>query len=176
MLWFPDTSVLCNFAAVGAPAHIKEYIGDRGLWARSIEAEVHASTAHVPALQQIIDETWFPPSIAANGEGEQRRVDSFRRIHMFGDPMIPKEHLGESETFVLMTRDEYRDSTFLTDDGEAFRLMAKMGVRTADTVDVLSELVARHSITSTTAFDLVLRMEDAKRELRRLPKTPAEFE
>ncbi len=177
MFWFPDNTVLCNFAATGRLDLLKEFIGDRGLIAESIAYEVGNSVAYYAALEAVFSDSWFPDPIRADAPGEPAKVETFRRVRMFGDPSKPREHLGESETFVLLQgRPEYAGSTFLTDDHDAFRVMDQFGVAVRDTRHVLTTLVARHSITAHDAFDLTVRMEEQGRELRRPPATAADLE
>jgi predicted nucleic acid-binding protein len=176
MFWFPDTAVLCNFAAVGRLDLLEEYLGGHGVVAESIEAEIRNSIAYHPVLETVFTHNWFPPSIRADQDGEAGRVETFRRVRMFGDPAKPKEHLGESETFVLLQgRPEYEGSFFLTDDHDAFRVMGKFGVPVKDTIDVLTTLVGRCSITADQAFALTIDMEAEGRELRRLPAKPTDL-
>lgn len=176
MNWFPDTTVLCNFASVDRMALLREFLGERGRWAESVEAEVRQSIGHWPHLQVVFDEEWFPAAIAADREGELERVKTFRQVRLFGDPGKPREHLGESETFVIIQgRPEHQGSTFLTDDHEAHRVVGKLGVGVKDTVDVLGALVGWNTLTPDDAFDLTLQMEGHGRELRRLPRTSADF-
>jgi predicted nucleic acid-binding protein len=176
MFWFPDTTVLCNFAAVDRLDLLREFLGERGRWAQSVEAEVHLAVGHLPGLSVVIADAWFPTSIPADLPGEPERVQTFRRVRLFGDPAKPREHLGESETFVLIEgREEFRGSTFLTDDHEAFRVVGRLGVAVKDTWDVLAALVAWNSISAQEAFDITVAMEAAGRELRRLPKIASEF-
>lgn len=142
----------------------------------SVEDEVKAAVGHWPGIQAVFDDGWFPPSFAADRDGEPERVETFRQVRLFGDPEKPREHLGESETFVLIHgRADLRGSTFVTDDHDAFRVVEKFGVRVKDTVDVLAHLVGWSTITATEAYDITVEMESRGRELRRLPRSPEEF-
>ncbi len=177
MFWFPDNTVLCNFAAVGRLDLLKEFIGNRGLIAESIASEMSNSVAYYAGLEAVFSDGWFPDPIRADAPGEPAKVETFRRVRMFGDPSKPREHLGESETFVLLQgRPEYAGSTFLTDDHDAFRVMGQFGVAVRDTRHVLATLVARYSISPNDAFELTIRMEEQGRELRRPPAIPADLE
>lgn len=177
MFWFPDTTVLCNFAAVSRLDLLREFLGSRGRWAQSVEAEVLAAIGHWPSLQKVVAENWFPPSIAASHPGELEKVQTFRRVRLYGDPAKPRQNLGESETFVLIEgREEFRGSTFLTDDHEAFQVVGRFGIAVKDTWDVLAALVAWNSISGQEAFEITVTMEGAGRELRRLPKSASDFD
>jgi predicted nucleic acid-binding protein len=175
--WFPDNTVLCNFASVSRMDLLHEFLGTHGRLAQSVEAEARASIAHWPLVEVVFRDGWFPPGVAAARSGEPERVETFRTVRMFGDPMKPLEHLGESETFVLIQgRDEYRGATFITDDHDAYRVVGRLGVNVKDTVDVLQHLVGWNSLTASEAYDLTLEMEFRGRELRRLPQSSREFE
>jgi predicted nucleic acid-binding protein len=177
MYWFPDTTVLRNFAVVDRMELLREFLGARGRWAQSVEAEVQVAIGYEPRLSVVFDDAWFPTSIAADQPGELERVQTFRQVRLFGDPLKPREHLGESETFVLIQgRAEFHGSTFLTDDHEAYRVVGALGVAVKDTVDVLKALVGWGTLTAQEAFRITVLMEDAGRELRGPPKSANELQ
>lgn len=176
MFWFPDNTVLCNFASVGRLELLQEYLGGRGLIAESIEAEIRKSIPYYPVLESVFTDGWFPAPVRADRDGEPAKVETFRRLRMFGDPAKPTEHIGESETFVLLQgRPEFAGSIFITDDHDAFRVIEKFGVSVKDTLDVLTALVGRQSIAAEQAFALTKDMENKERELRRLPARPSDL-
>lgn len=177
MFQFPDTTVLCNFAAVDEMALLREYLGDRGRWVQSIEAELKKSAGIHRALETIWRDDWFGDAVVLNRGDEPERVDRFRRLNMGGVRDRPTQHLGESETFIALTnRDDLRGSVFLSDDHDAFRVFSRLGVRVADTFDVLAGLVGRHSISGRDGVELAVRMDETGRSLRRLPTSPGDLE
>lgn len=176
MYLFPDTTVLCNFAAIDEMRLVHEFVGTRGRWVQSIQAEVRKSAMHHRALGVVEDECWFGEPIALDRDDEPDRVDRFRRIHLFGDPSRPLQHLGESETFVAVaTRQDLAGSTFLTDDHDAHHVFTHFGVRVTDTLDVLNALAGWSSISPETAHECCSRMVDAGRNLRRASSSPRDF-
>jgi len=176
MFFFPDTTVLCNFAAVQRLELLREYVGVSGRWVQAVEAEVRNSAGTHPVLKSIWVDGWLGKPIRLNGKGEVERVQRFRRLQMFGDAGKPLQHLGESETFVAAKdRDDLAGSIVLTDDHDAHRVLARYGVSTRDTLDVLQALVAVGSVTPGDGLRLCSAMADADRSLRREPRTEADL-
>jgi predicted nucleic acid-binding protein len=174
---FPDTTVLCNFAAVDEMSLLREYLGTHARWVQSIEAELKKSLGIHRPLEVIWRDDWFGDAVVLNRGDEPERVDRFRRLHMGGLRDRPTQHLGESETFIALTnREDLRESVFLSDDHDAYRVFSMLGVRVADTQDVLAGLVGRRSISSRDGVELAVRMEAAGRSLRRIPSRPVELE
>ena len=170
MFLFPDTTVLCNFAAVQRLELLREYVGESGRWVQAIEHEVRASADIHSDLLSIWEDGWLGDPIELNRKGEADRVNRFRRLQMFGDAGKPLQHLGESETFVAVhERAELSGSIVLTDDHDAHHLLSHHGMMTRDTLDVLQVLVARGAITAAAARELCGEMADADRSLRRPP-------
>jgi len=176
MYQFPDTTVLCNFAAVDEMPLLREYLGSNGRWVQSIEGELKKSLQVHSALGAIWRENWFEDPIILNRGDEPERVERFRRIHMGGLREKPTQHLGESESFVALTnRAALRGSVFLTDDHDAYRLFAKFDVQVADTLDVLRSLVGRSSISAVKGLEIARRMDSEDRNLRRPPSGLADL-
>jgi hypothetical protein len=51
--WFPDNTVLCNFATVGALALLEQVLDGRGRWVEAIAHEAEQSARYLPALAQV---------------------------------------------------------------------------------------------------------------------------
>lgn len=176
MFFFPDTTVLCNFAAVQRLDLLQEYVASAGRWVQAVEYEVRASAKTHGDLLSIWVDGWLGDVIELNRKGEADRVRRFRRLQMFGDVDKPLQHLGESETFVaIRARSELHGSIVLTDDHDAHRVLSSNGVMTRDTLDVLQGLVARTALTPGQAKQLCDEMADADRSLRREPEREADL-
>jgi hypothetical protein len=173
---FPDTTVLCNFAAVDRMPLLQAYLGGHARWVQAVAAEAQKSTAFHPALAVVFADNWFAEPVALDRKREAELVERFRTTQMFGDPSLPLEHLGESETYVAIHhRSEFENAAFLTDDHDAFRVTSEFGVRVYDTFDVAAHLVARQEITAENALTLLNDMELAGRNLRRVATRVTDF-
>lgn len=49
--WFPDNTVLCNFAVVDRVALLKAVLDDRGRWTTAVAFEAGRSANYVPQLR-----------------------------------------------------------------------------------------------------------------------------
>lgn len=63
-LWFPDTTVLCNFAAVGKLNLLRDLLDGRGRWTEAIAYEISRSARVIPALGDIPGDGWLGDPIA----------------------------------------------------------------------------------------------------------------
>lgn len=168
--------MLCNFAAVQRMELLEEFLGGAGRWVQAIEAETMKSRDFHPALQDAVAGNWFGAAIDLDQGNEAELVEQFRQTHMFGDPSLPFEHLGESETYVLLKhRPEFSNASFLTDDHDAFRISANFGIRVQDTFDIVTALVGRVSLSGEEGVSLLQDMELAGRNLRRVPSRASDF-
>ncbi|AYF97186.1 hypothetical protein [Protaetiibacter intestinalis] len=175
MFLFPDTTVLCNFAAVRRMPLLREFLGDRGRWVQSVEGEVKRGVAIHQDLELVVSEDWFGAAVSATKRGEIARIERFRTLHMFGDPTKPLQHLGESETFVVLNRAEFKGAAFLTDDFDAHRIFDGFDVPVLDTRDVIESLVAWNSLSASEGFDICEEMAAKQRTLRRPPAFPRDL-
>jgi predicted nucleic acid-binding protein len=176
MFFFPDTTALCNFAAIDRLELLREYVGDSGRWVQAVEDEVRNSSRTHDVLGSIWVDGWLGAPIKLNRKGELERVQRFRRLQMFGDQGKPLQHLGESETFVaIKDRVELAGSMVITDDHDAHRLLAHYGVATRDTLDVLQGLVAVGSISAAEGLRLSGEMAEVDRSLRRTATREADL-
>jgi hypothetical protein len=152
--WLPDTTVFRSFEAGGRLEWLKLYLGASGRWTEVIADEVGKSLGAHPGLSVVFTDQWFPEPESARDTGELNQIDRFRRAAMGGDPGIPTQHLGESETFVIMrNRAEFADSFFVTDDQDAFEVFRGQRIRVEHTLEILKKLVSRYECTDQEAFD-----------------------
>ena len=58
--WFPDTTVLRNFAAVDRMQLLEDLLRGRGRWAEAIAAEVADVVGAFPCLRPLLDDdSWL---------------------------------------------------------------------------------------------------------------------
>ncbi|MCG3039466.1 hypothetical protein L7D48_02570 [Streptomyces sp. S1A] len=51
--WFPDNTVLCNFAAVDRLSLLEKVLDGRGRWTQAVAAEAGRSARYWPKLEQV---------------------------------------------------------------------------------------------------------------------------
>ncbi|MGW5663282.1 hypothetical protein ACWEWG_24750 [Streptomyces sp. NPDC003758] len=168
--WFPDNTVLCNFAAVDRLSLLEKVLDGRGRWTQAVAAEAEQSTRYWPRLSQVVDGGWLGEPIEIDDPVETALVDRIRRVVFAGSPSRPLQHLGEAETLVVIEhRSGFADSVWITDDGEAGRYAHRKGIRVKNTVDVMREAVVDGLVLADDGHGLLLAMGQAGRHLRGVP-------
>ena len=57
--FFPDNTVLCNFAAVDRVHLLRSVLGERGRWTEAVAYEASRSAAHLRALAGLAVDGWL---------------------------------------------------------------------------------------------------------------------
>lgn len=172
---FPDTTVFCNFAAVGKSDLLGEFLRDRGRWSEAVMSEVEQSRGYLPDLQRVLDGGWMGEPIILDSPDEIAQVERIRRTVFGGDLHQRTKHLGEATTcHIVRTRDEFKGAWWVTDDADALRYARGRGITTMETIDLFRHAVADYDITADEAFRLLTAMDAAGRSLR-LPTGPADL-
>ncbi|WP_371549859.1 hypothetical protein OG266_31760 [Streptomyces sp. NBC_00554] len=168
--WFPDNTVLCNFAAVDRLTLLEKVLDGRGRWTEAVAAEAEQSTRHWPKLSQVTADGWLGEPIEIDDPAETALVDRVRRVVFAGSPSRPLQHLGEAETLVVIEhRSGFASSVWITDDGEAGHYARRRGITVKDTVDIMREAVVDGLVMADDGHRLLLGMEQAGRHLRGVP-------
>ncbi|MFK4149822.1 hypothetical protein [Streptomyces sp. NPDC004065] len=174
--WFPDNTVLCNFAAVNRMSLLEKVLDGRGRWTQAVAAEAEQSKRYLPRLGEVIDGGWLGAPIEIDDPTETALVDRIRRMVFAGSPSQPLKHLGEAETLVVIEhRGEFAHSVWITDDGEAGHYARRRGIRVKNTVDVMREAVVDGLVPADDGHGLLLRMQQSGRHLRGVPPRPADL-
>jgi hypothetical protein len=174
--WFPDTSLICNFAAVDQLGLLRTSLHGSGRIVEAVEYEIDQSGGHVPNLKGLDTSEWFGDAISFQDENDQRAIESMRRVRFGGDDERPLEHLGESQTLhLLRTRPEFAGSVWMSEDGGALRVARTMGIVTRDSRGVLEELVAFNEISDAQAFEIAVAIDRADRPFLRMPTSARDF-
>jgi predicted nucleic acid-binding protein len=175
--FFPDTTVLLNFAAIRRLDLLECYLTGRGRMTQAVRAEVKRSTAYAPQLSMLDVAETFGQVIELSSTEDLRGVVAMRRrFAVPGDPAT--KHLGESETLhVMTTRPEYHVSRFVTEDRAAQRVAENLGVLVHTTMGVFRELVARGEVTEADGFAMLhaIEAESTQRVLIERPSRPSEL-
>ncbi|MEU3887000.1 hypothetical protein [Streptomyces sp. NPDC029041] len=169
--WFPDNTVLCNFASVDRLSLLEKVLDGRGRWTQAVAAEAEQSARFWPKLHRVRVDGWLGDPIEIDDPAETALVDRVRRVVFAGSPTRPLQHLGEAETLVVIEhRSDFADSVWITDDGEAGRYAHRKGICVKDSVDMMREAAVGGLVTAEDGHRLLLRMEQAGRHLRGIPR------
>jgi hypothetical protein len=162
--WFPDNTVLCNFASVHSLNLLEAFLDGRGRWVEAVAYEAHESAHVYRDLHQL---GWLGPPIEITDPRAIRTIEAIRRAAFAGDAAKATQHLGEAQTCWLICEDpEYSDATWITDDRQAFDYAKRRGIRTLDTYDLVSEAVSRTDVTRAAGFALLQDMSATGRHVR----------
>lgn len=164
---FPDNTVLCNFAAVGRSDLLRTFLGEKGRWVEAVAAEASNSAAFLPDLERLISGGWLGDPIEVTDPDHIHRIDVIRRDRFGGRRNQPLKHLGEAQTcFVIHEIEEWKGSSWISDDRDALEFARFQNLPTMETIDIMRHLVASYDVTGLGAFDIMQAMAAADRALR----------
>lgn len=172
--FFPDTVVLCHFAAIGRLDLLQGWLAGRGRWTQAVFAEVRRSEKHHPTLRAVLQpgHAWMGRSLRVY---DTDAVEELRAGVFGGSSQRPSDHLGEAKTCHLVISDpSFQGSTWVTDDRSAYAYGIGRGLDTADTFDVMSDLVA-DGMPPADGFAHLQAMVTAGRHLLRTPSQPGDL-
>jgi len=173
--WFPDNTVLCNFAAVRRLELLQAVLDGRGRWTEAVAFEAHRSATYYGALGEIEAEGWLGEPIAVPRKDSQR-IEQIRIAALGGRPERPLEHRGEAETcYVIRETVGPGDCVWITDDEAAFDFGKRLGIETWDTTTIIERCVADGLTTLESAFALLIEMFELGRTPRRRPTKPQDL-
>ncbi|GGP03921.1 hypothetical protein LDL08_29320 [Nonomuraea glycinis] len=171
--WFPDNTVLINFACVSRLDLLKEILRGRGRWTDAIADEAARSARFYPDLADIAREAWLGDPIEVTSSQEQLLVERIRRAAFGGPADQPRKHLGEALTcHVIRSRPEFSASFWITDDRDAAEYAKGQGIATRDTQDLISEGVQDGCVSRDDGFKLLQEMSRLGRAVR-VPPSPS---
>lgn len=143
-LFFPDTTVVSNFALIDKMDLLREMVNGNGSWCATVASEcsVGASKPGLSAMNEaasIFGEPLFPsPSEHVDIQVLQEKM------MQPGD--VATSHLGEAETIVIITGRQIA-AAFVTDDADARRQAKLHGVPVYSTWHILKLAVATRRMT-----------------------------
>jgi predicted nucleic acid-binding protein len=171
--WFPDNTVLCNFAAVDRLRLLEEVLDGKGRWTEAVARETRLSARHLPPLSTLAADGWLGDPIEIDDQAERQAVERVRRGVFNGARTAPTQHLGEAQTCVLITlRREFRASVWITDDRSAATFSRRKGIRTLETMDLMTLAVGNGLVTALEGHQLLHAMTAAGRHLHRISHRP----
>lgn len=172
-LIFPDTSVGVNFAVIGKISLLVGWLRDRGAMCDAVWLEMVDNTKNLPEIGALVDSLSDAIELTSN---EERRAEQVRLNSFGGSAAKPRQHLGEAHTLTLMiNRPEYRDSTWLSDDGDSRAYARQQGIQTLSSVDVLGAMTSDGDLTTRQAWGLWLEMFDHPRGGCERPTSEGDF-
>lgn len=135
-LFFPDNTVLINFAVIGRVDLLEKLANGNGRWCLSVSQEC-AKSARVDGLAALngVRDFLGEPLEPTPAELLTTRV---LRDGMAAPGDRPAKHLGEAETIAIVTsRDLQSAAIFISDDTGALIHAEAHGIGIADTWDLL---------------------------------------
>jgi predicted nucleic acid-binding protein len=175
--WFPDNTVLCNFAAVDRLPLLEKVLDGRGRWSEAVAREARLSARHLPPLTGLVDRGSLGEPIGITDVDVRGEVERLRRAVFGGDRRRPTQHLGEAETLALITKEpEFRRSVWISDDRDAARYARRRGITTLETYDLVAAAVREGLISPAEAHALLHRITETGRHLHRTSSGPEEFD
>lgn len=168
--FFPDNTVLCNFAAVERLDLLKSVLNGRGRWTEAVAYEAHQS-ARVDGLGSLTALGWLDEPVELSDESDVRAIERIRRAVFGGTERRPLQHLGEAQTcYVISNWTEFAGSWWISDDQEALRYARFQQITTRETIDLMSIAVVNGDISADKGFALMKQMADRGRRFR-LPRS-----
>ncbi|MEV0793645.1 hypothetical protein [Kribbella sp. NPDC050459] len=146
-LFFPDNTVLVNFATIGRVDLLEKLANSNGRWCLSVSREC-AMSARIAGLEALSSVRQFlgEPLEPTPAELLDTRV---LRDRMAAPGDRQTKHLGEAETITIVTsRDLRSKAIFVSDDTDALVHAVAQGIKVADTWDLL-ELAERVGAINT---------------------------
>jgi predicted nucleic acid-binding protein len=159
--FFPDNTVLNNFAIIHRMNLLADLIGDRGRWCATVKQECIDGARHL-GLEEMAEAT------SIFGDPLYPRGADHINIRTLREKMAkpgegPKQHLGEAETIVIMMGRGFTTSFFVTDDVGATREAKLEGIRVVSTWDILRLLVRGRRIAVEDFHGYADVLADAQR-------------
>ncbi|AJP00194.1 hypothetical protein TU94_00030 [Streptomyces cyaneogriseus subsp. noncyanogenus] len=159
--WFPDNTVLCNFACVSALGLLERILDGRGRWAEAVAHEADRSADIYPSLARVKIDGWLGEPLEIQDD-EAHVVERVRVAAFGGRASEPLQHLGEAQTLHIIQRwPGYQESFWLSDDRAACNHARRLGIKTLETRDVLARGCSMDEVSPTEAHKLLQQMRDA---------------
>jgi predicted nucleic acid-binding protein len=149
VFFFPDNTVLNNFAIVRRMELLAELIGERGRWCATVAQECRKGAGY-PGLEEMAaaDGIFGDPIYPV---GADRINIGLLRERMAEPGDNPTKHLGEAETIIIIQSQGFHGSFFVTDDVGAQREAKRANIPTVTTWQIL-RLLVRGRRLSTDEF------------------------
>lgn len=158
-LFFPDNTVLINFAILDRLDLLRDLAQGNGRWCMSVAHECDRSARFlgreclgtVGGFLKLLTPT--PAELSLTQVYRSDLADPWDKSHT---------HLGEAETVAIIeTRGLSAQAVYVTDDSGAFRFASGKGITTIDTWDLLglSERTQRITTEQRVAYEALMQAE-----------------
>jgi hypothetical protein len=173
--WFPDNTVLINFACASRLDLLEAILRGRGRWTEAIADEANRSARFYPDLAGIGRDGWLGDPIEVTDPIDIMIIERTRRAAFGGTVDKPLKHLGEAQTcHVIRTDPRFSGSFWITDDRDAAEYAKRQGITTRDTMDLISEGVQDACCTQDDGFKILEEMAHQRRAVR-MPRHPSQL-
>ncbi|WP_329276988.1 hypothetical protein [Streptomyces sp. NBC_01451] len=165
--WFPDNTVLCNFACVDRIPLLEQILNGRGRWTTAVAYEAKRSAQiKYRSLQPLVGGGFLGEPIEVKDD-EADAVETVR-ASFGGTSAMPMEHLGEAETLhVIQTRREFKgNSTWISDDRITLSFARKKNINVMDTTDLMGQGCVAGDVMPAEAKRLLEAMRAQERTVR----------
>lgn len=159
-LFFPDTTVVSNFALIGRMDLLAKIVGENGAWCATVRFECRKG-ASIPGLEtmseaeSIFGDPLFP-------EGAEHIDIELLQEQLRGPGDGDASHLGEAETITIIRRRQLA-AAFVTDDADARRHAESEGIKTYTTWQILKLAVATKNMSIPEFLGAYATLVAAKR-------------
>lgn len=158
--FFPDNTVLVNFAHINRMDLLERLLNGKGKWCATVAQECDRSSVE-PGLEtmrearDIFGEPLYPE--------DAEHLDTYMLRQRITQPDDhPQKSLGEAETLAIMSR-RFMTGFFLTDDKEAIRLAREHHIAVVTTWDLLRLAVRTKIVDADTLWGYVQTLRAQKR-------------
>lgn len=149
-MYFPDNTVLINFAIIGEMDTLKKLLNGKGAWVGAVHAECEDShrKGYYPGIEEAFDFMPDPILVDKFEEHDARTI----RLSITDVIEDPAQSLGESQTIAVVTH-RHIEAVFITDDGGAIKYIKDehLPIAVCMTTDLLALAVRAGFITEATA-------------------------
>jgi predicted nucleic acid-binding protein len=148
-LFFPDTTVVSNFALIGKMSLLKKIVGRNGSWCATVASEC-AKGAMIPGLERMQEAgAIFGGPLFPDAAEHVDVILLQEQMKQPGDG--DTAHLGEAETLTIISRRQLH-AAFITDDRAAARQANLHDIPTYTTWHILKLAVATRLMTEAEFF------------------------
>ena len=137
--FFPDNTVLCNFAAVTGWTSSSRCSADAAGGRRPSPMRRAGPPHSCPPFARLAAEGWLDEPIEITAMRTSGRSTRSGGRSSAAPTTSPLKHLGEAQTcYVIKNWAEFAGSWWISDDGEALRYAKFQGITTRETIDIVS--------------------------------------
>lgn len=163
-MYFPDNTVLINFAIIGEMELFKTLLQGRGAWVGAVHAECEESSdkGYYPGIEAAFDFMPDPILLTTFERREARHMQQY-----IADPTDkPTKSLGEAETIAVITNRRISPAVFITDDGGAVAYIEEqdLPIEVFSTTDILALAVNAKMLDEATAIEHIAALVAQKRK------------